>query len=44
MEMLNLILLTFVVLVFAAGFWCGKTYGNVPAMFDAVRVKVKSWF
>ena len=34
--MIDFILITFCASMFAGGFWCGKTYGSVKAMKDAV--------
>lgn len=38
--MIDLILLVFVLAVFAAGFWCGQKFRT----FAAMRSAVKSWF
>lgn len=37
--MIDLILLFFVLGVFYGGFWCGKTFGTLSAMFDAIKSK-----
>lgn len=38
--MVDLILLAFVIAVFAAGFWCGQKFRTWAAMKEAV----KGWF
>ncbi len=38
--MVDLILLTFLLAVFAAGFWCGQKFRTTAAMVDAI----KGWF
>lgn len=38
--MIDLILLVFVLAVFAAGFWCGKKFRT----FAAMRAAAKAWF
>lgn len=38
--MIDLILLVFVLAVFAAGFWCGQKFRTVVAMKSAIA----SWF
>lgn len=39
--MIDLILFSFVVGVFAGGFWCGKKYGSAQAMFDSLKAMFK---
>lgn len=39
--MVDLILLVFVLAVFAAGFWCGKKYRTVAAMKSAILALFK---
>jgi hypothetical protein len=41
--MFDLILIVFTLVCFAAGFWCGKTYGSVGAMFKQVKAKIVGW-
>lgn len=38
--MVDLILFSFVVGVFAGGFWCGKTYGSAKAMYADIKARV----
>lgn len=35
--MIDLIFFTFFLGLFAAGFWCGKTYGTVAVMFQSAK-------
>lgn len=35
--MLDLMIATVLIGIFASGFWCGKTYQTPGAMFDALR-------
>ena len=41
--MLDFILFVAVAGVFYGGFWCGKTFGTVGAMFTKARESVKTW-
>jgi len=41
--MIDLVLLISHGVVFAGGFWAGKTYGSTSAMLEAARTKVRSW-
>lgn len=38
--MVDLILLAFVLAVFAAGFWCGQKYRT----FDGLKAALSAWF
>lgn len=40
--MIDLILFVFVLTVFYAGFWCGKTYGSIKAMVKAAHAWMSS--
>jgi hypothetical protein len=37
--MIDLILFSFVVGIYAGGFWCGKKFGTAQAMWSAVKAK-----
>lgn len=39
--MIDLILFAFVIGVFGGGFWCGKKYGTVEAMFESLKAMFK---
>jgi hypothetical protein len=41
--MIDFILFSFVVGVFAGGFWCGNKYGNVKSMFSALSASISGW-
>lgn len=41
--MIDFILWTFWIATFAGGFWCGKKFQTVEAMFVAAKAKIKSW-
>lgn len=41
--MIDFILFCFVVGVFAAGFWCGKTFGSLKSMTKAAKDKLNAW-
>lgn len=41
--MIDFIFFVFFLVTFAAGFWCGKRYGNVKAMFAAWAQVFQGW-
>lgn len=41
--MVDFILLSFSLGMFAAGWWCGKTFNTVGQAVDAATAKVKGW-
>lgn len=42
-NMIDLILFFFWVATFAGGFWCGKKYGTLGAMFNSAMDAMKNW-
>lgn len=41
--MLDLILIVFTLVCFAAGFWCGKTFGSVGEMVSRMKARIVGW-
>lgn len=43
MTVLDFIFLVAICALFYAGFWCGKTYGSIGAMFVKFKAVVSGW-
>jgi lipopolysaccharide biosynthesis regulator YciM len=42
MDMINVLIFLALVVVFAAGWWCGKRWGTVQAMLTEIKASLRS--